>query len=417
MAKSDPCSTRSSVAARLLSVTGLLGAAALLLLGSSVFADGGFFTKYVGRADNRASSQKQEAFIVRDGEKIQVTLRTHFRAGPPELAWVIPVPKKPGNVEKADDQLFGILQQWTAPKFWARGRSRSGLGCGCGGAGSESIAGSVSVLESGTAGIFDYTVLTATGSDALTQWLGKNGYAMPSGSAQVIKPYIDQGWYWLAVQLRADKRDEHFLAPHPIRYTYHDDGKLIYPLVISRLSADQENEVVLYILSTRRFNCENWSNLAVPEKDLALDKSSPSGTNYERLFQEAIRGEGGHAFVTEFAMDTDTEGLRPLLQAITGEDPLKLWPSEKNVVFLSRLRTVVAPAAMDRDVILIPTGSASVYNTHHIRVTDAEGNFTGAIATMAGISLLVLGFLQARRCVRRTGNRKRDITDIRGDLR
>jgi hypothetical protein len=395
MAASDPSISKPEIAARLLSVSGILAAAAFFLLGSTVLADGGFFVKFVGEATDVAASMKQEAFIVRDGEEVQVTLRTHFRTGPPELAWVIPVPKKPDRVEKADDQLFSILQEWTAPKFWAMGRSKRGLGCGCGGGGAESIAGSVSVLESGTAGIFDYTVLTATGSNALTQWLEKNGYAMPSGSEQFIKPYVDRGWYWLAVQIRADKREEHFLAPHPIRYTYRDDGKLVYPLVISRLSAHQENEVVLYVLSNSRFKCENWSNLTIREKDLALDKSSPSGTNYEKLLQEAIPEEGGHAFVTECALEmVDTEGFRPLLRATQGEGPLKPW-----LAFLTRLRTVVTPAKMNRDVILVPSGSASVDREHYLRVPDAKGNWTGVIATVAVITLLILVSKRVRRFV------------------
>ena len=71
-----------------------------LLIGTPVFADGLFFRpnfSYSGPvsvgqigADRRLAPAR--ALLVCMDRQVQVTLRTYFRAGPRELAWVIPVP-------------------------------------------------------------------------------------------------------------------------------------------------------------------------------------------------------------------------------------------------------------------------------------------------------------------------------------
>ena len=68
---------------------GLLG----ILLGAHIgLGDGVMMPKKIGRSTQMVASPKQEALLVTDGEMVKVILRTHFRAGPEELAWVVPVP-------------------------------------------------------------------------------------------------------------------------------------------------------------------------------------------------------------------------------------------------------------------------------------------------------------------------------------
>jgi len=361
-----------------------------------------FVIEEVGESRKLAASPKQEAVLIRDGRQVRVILRTHFRAGPKELAWVVPVPAKPTNIDKGDDRVFAELDDQTAPKFFfVKHRPKPlHLACTCagnfrGGDGVK-VVPPVVVEATGTAGIFEYTVLSARKADKLVQWLNDHRYYVPAGAAPVFDRYVKGGWYWLAMRIRPEITDRKTLAPHPVTYSYTDD-KLVYPLVISRISADRENEIILYVLAEQRFACANWSNatsrdLADPNGRFAGSTSSPSGTNYEDRFRSETHRAGGRLFVTEFAADMDTVGYRPLLERITGRDPLKV---ERMPSHLTRMRAVMTPQSMDRDVELKQTPDAPwVSNQHHLAAGPRAGGqlaIAPLVVICAAVSVLLLG--------------------------
>jgi hypothetical protein len=308
----------------------------------------------LGRAAQMVASPRQEALLVREGDKVQVTLRTSFRAGPQELAWVVPVPHEPESVQQADDAVFTKLEALTTPRFERRSVSRHHVfGCSAGDRTSrESIIGRVAVAETGQAGMYDYTVLTATGTSVLGQWLTDHGYDVPAGSEPIFKRYVDQGWCWLAIRLDAQRAIGEVLAPPPIQYTYRDT-RCVFPLVISQLSADENNEVLLYVLGESYHQCENWTTMEIYTDMLTPQEGTSSGTNYESSFQTLTEQNGGHMFVCEFARVLNRPEDSVLLGELTGKDRGK-GPSDKvGATYLTRLRAVIPRRAMDRDVMLV----------------------------------------------------------------
>ena len=380
-------------------------AGALLAACSSARADGFMAPKLVaeGTAQKMVASHRQEALLTFDGNSVTVLLRTHFRAGPEELAWIVPVPAKPDSVDKGSDEVFAALEQTCAPRFTFYEPGGGGKGCSCwtnlkqGGLG---VARGVTVVSSGTAGVFQYVVLSATRADELAKWLNDNSYRMPIGAERVFGRYVRDGWHWLAMRLRPEATDLPDLAPHPVAYTYRD-SRLVYPLEISQLSADLDNEIVLYVLGRSRFACANWRNadsdgLLDGGRKLAADAQTPSGTNYERLFRQAAEKQQGHLFLTEFAGDLDTIGHRPLLQQLTGRDPLA---GNLPTAYLTRLRALMPAKAMDSDVALVPVDWPDVRNRYTLRVAGgSKGAAAATGAAAAAIALLVAAaFLQDRR--------------------
>jgi len=364
------------------------------------WADGGLMVKEVGQAESVAASPKQEAVLIRNGDVIEVTLRTHYRSGPEELAWVVPVPAKPETVEKAEDKVFRELESYTTPRFTLL-QAKSGCGIGCSAGDSSAITGQVVVAARGRAGIFDYTVLAATGVESLIAWLRDRRFALPAGAEAVFQRYVDMGWYWLAIRVRSEESDKPTLALHPIKYTYHDTA-LVYTLVISSVSADEENEIVLYVLATARHRCENWTNVTIASDDLQLDDETPSGTNYEKLVRHTTQRNEGHVFVTEFAHEMDNVGLRPLLKAITAPDPDVEGVSQYHqVVYLTRLRAIIAAEAMDRDVILVPDQGDAVWNHYYLHADAAGRNTAGAAVAVLILAGPWLGLCLLRRSQRR----------------
>jgi len=338
-------------------------------------------TVEVGRSTKAVASPRQEAVLATDGRTVQVVLRTHFRSGPKELAWIVPVPARPERVEKADGGLFRRLEELTAPRFLVTtGGTGPPFACGCGAAGGEAphVAGrSVVVESSGTAGIFEYVVLSATKADDLTAWLNEHRYLVPVGAERVFARYVADRWHWLAMRVRPGAGEAGTLAPHPVRYTYRD-SRLIYPLEISRLSADLTNEIVLYVVAGGRRACGNWHNAVVDPSRVARDPASASGTNYERLLGGLCEARRGRVFVTELARTGRVFGHEDDSRQINGVLDAALLKALGSDQTLTRLRAIMTPRAMDRDVALLPAATwEPVSNTFDLSAADGP---PGAIA-------------------------------------
>lgn len=393
--------------------------AAVLALAHAAWADGVMMPKIteLGSSTQVVASPKQEAVLATDGKTVQVILRTHFRRGPEELAWVVPVPAKPEKIEPCDDKVFDDLQRHTAPRFYQySGGGQSGLKCGCAGGADtwlvNKAAQSVVVEQRGTAGIFEYVVLSADDPRELTRWLEKHKYHVPVGAERIFKRYVAEGWHWLAMRVRPEAKDRPTLAPHPIRYTYRDT-KLVYPLEISQLSADLENEIVLYVVASGRYACANWDNHTIDPNALHAKTGTASGTNYEDLLRAASRKRGGHLFVTELARSWSLFG-RPQGRSneINNAISPRLIDALGNDQYVTRLRAVMTPKAMDRDVVLVPvSGWPDVFNTYRLAAVR-----TSPTTAQLAVPLLPLGLLGGAAGLRRRRGWRRHLAVVPAGL-
>lgn len=324
----------------------------LLGLCSHCLADGVMMVRHeVGQSQAMIHSPRQEALLVTDGQHIRVVLRTYFRSDAKDVAWVVPVPASPQNIEPADEALFAQLDQRTAPRFYHYEHGSGGLSCGCAATAGRAplVQPAVRVERTGSAGVYDYAVLFAKDAEPLVQWLNEHGYAMPSGAAGTFAQYAAAGWHFLAMRLRPQEASGGTRAPHPISYQY-EATTLTFPLVVSRASADDENEVLLYILGQSRYAPSNWDGQqSIAQSEIHASPSSSSGTNYEQILRNKTLGT--HTFVTEFAARIDGRKDHALRAALRGEGGLELDPAP---AYLTRLRTIIRPEQMDRDVNLSP---------------------------------------------------------------
>jgi hypothetical protein len=358
----------------------------------------------VGEAAGLVTSPKQEAVLIYDGRTVQVILRTHFHAGPKEVAWFVPVPAKPTDVLPGRDRIFEALHWSTTPRFLVVTRGSKKPGCAAGGS-AEPVGSAVVVEGRGTAGIYAYVVLAGTDAAELVGWLEANQFTVPERAEEGFRRYVDEGWHWLAMKVRPELTDNETVAPHPVVYRYQATT-LVYPLAISRLSAAVETEVVLYVLAGRRYMAGNWANATFSDFPLVLSETAPSGTTYEAEFERATDERGGRLFVTEFARDLDTVGGRPLLGLVTQRDPLAAEHPE--TPFLTRLRAVVSLRAMDRDAVLVPYPAGKEYewvdNAYYLSASAGGGVEDGfRLVGLAGMLGLALVLVRSRRTAWRVG--------------
>ena len=169
--------------------------------------------------------------------------------GASEAAWILPVPT-PATVQIADAGLFDELEEITAPQFEVHYFDPND-DVADGAAGGAPGPAAVTVLERQSLGPFDVTSLTASDAGALADWLAQNGYTFPEGFEEVIAPYVEQGWAYVALALRPGS-DGGALdgALDPLWLTFAAD-ELVYPFRPSALRTGPR-PVYLYVLADTR---------------------------------------------------------------------------------------------------------------------------------------------------------------------
>lgn len=355
----------------------------IALVGSGLVTrgDGGMFVREMGATTPLVSTPAQEALLLPRGNRVTVVLRTHFNAGPRELAWLVPVPAVPESVREGKEEIFQKLAAHTAPRFYAIQRKR-GPSCGCA---ADMAAGEapaqVTVHATGTAGVFQFHTLSANNSQKLIDWLKENSYRVPDGTADVLGPYVDRAYAWIAMRIRPEETQRPTLAPHPVVYSYRSD-RLTFPMIISKVSAAPETEVILYVGASVRYGAINWENSAL-DKFSPKRAATPSGTTYEALIREKAAGSP-HLFVTEFAQPTGDWASRNLL--IPGVE----LPADG--FYLTRLRALVKREAMDCDVDLAPSvETGNVYNQRTIHASAQTKVDVGTVMMLGlGVGLVYL---------------------------
>lgn len=382
-------------------------------------ADGGFFMP-LGEVADLAQSRQEVLIAFYDAGVVQpasdhalYVLRSRYQGTPPEtLAWVIPVPATPTDVvAHQNDELFEGLDEFTRPRFiLATGSSSFGCGCLAADAGAGNAQSGLVVVEAqGEAGLFDWAALTSTGAGALLDWLNQNGFEVPSSAIDVLGTYIEDDMHFLAVRVREPGQMEADgdggIAIPPIQFTCAT-GRRFYPMAISQVSAGAETEVLIYVLSEQRVEVADVANVTIDGEKLRYDPASESLTNYEALFAAALAESDAPVLVTEFAGSWYGEP-----SWVTAP------PAVLELAYLTRLRTVLTPAQMDRDFEFREAESQdSVYPDYWL----GESEVADAAMTLSAVSFVALtyaGFaalLKRRLFVRRGAALRRDSRDLKG---
>ncbi len=215
---------------------------------------------------------------------------------------------------------------------------------------------------------------------------------------EAVAPYVAKHYHFLAMRVRPEVVScAVTLAPHPISYTYQALS-LVYPMIISRVSAAAENEIVLYVLAAERYACLNWSNAALDDVR-GIEQARGGGTTYEPAFRK-MAGKDGHLFVTEFAGNLDTAGYTALLADLLRGDPQRfdVAVGDSRKLYLTRLHALIRPAAMDRDVELVPMAAwHDIDNSREVGLGASEsGESSGGVVAAVGMAAAACAMMTRR---------------------
>ncbi len=236
----------------------ILTVAALALAPLQAQAFCGF---YVGKADSSLFNESSQVILARDGQRTTISMRNDYRGEPTEFALVVPVPVvlKKDDVKVLDQKLFERLDSYTAPRLveyhdedpcdqprelMATARR------------SAEVAGSyraplVKVEAFFTVGEYDVVILSAQESDALETWLTQNGYNIPKGASEALRPYVRQDMKFFVAKVNLKEHAQggsRFLSP--LQFSFASE-KFMLPMRLGMLNAKGPQDLIVYTLTKK----------------------------------------------------------------------------------------------------------------------------------------------------------------------
>jgi hypothetical protein len=306
--------------------------AAAAALGSSLVAQpaaacGGFFcdnSQPVNQAAERI------IFAVEDDGTVTATIQIQYAGDADAFAWVLPVAGSPA-ISVSSDLAFARLQAATNPQYLlttsVEGTCADGFR---GGFPSPSFDGtstdaaaadagsSVSVVDEGTVGPYDYVVISVDPaapviSDVAVTWLRDNGYQIDPAGAERLAPYLEGGMNLLAFRLTSGRSAG---SIRPVRLSF-GAGLATIPIRPTAVAAVADMGVLVWVLGRDRAIPVNYFSLELNE---ALINWLSPGSTYDDVVNEAANQAGGQGFVTEMAGDA-----APIADAIFAEWERSNW--------------------------------------------------------------------------------------------
>lgn len=243
----------------------------------------------------------QLAFIYHEEQKETLVLSIRYDGRVGNFAWVIPVPSLP-KVKLGPENFFYALSDL----FVTIGHPRSHLGPVMGKPGRDGEF--VSVISREIIGDYDVAILSSTDPDALYRWCDIEGYKLPPKASEVLKPYIDRKWFFVAVKVAAGKKTKGKtlrgeLPPLIIEF---DSRAIVYPLRISTLNREYVDPKVSKIeewMGQKIVFMKEWEGIAskiikqtkeerhrsLPYKDTLLHKLGFD--ELEKSYEKSLNGE------------------------------------------------------------------------------------------------------------------------------
>jgi hypothetical protein len=280
---------------------------------------------YVGGAGARMYNHATQVVLMREGLRTVLSMENNYQGPPERFAMVVPVPivLRKENVKTLSRELFDRIDRLDAPRlveYWERdpcatdeyGYEFSDDPLASGGFGpndatirARQAPPPVQVLNRFTAGEYEIVILGAQDSLALDAWLRQNGYHIPSGAEEVLRPYVRAGMKFFVAKVDPKKvRFERGMATlSPLRFHY-DTETFGLPIRLGLLNSAGVQDLIIHILAKgQRYEVANYDNIVIPTNlDVTEAAKSQFGAFYAALLDHALEGKP-RAVVTEYAWD------------------------------------------------------------------------------------------------------------------
>ena len=216
---------------------------------------------YVAQADSKLFNKSSKVVLTRDGSTTAITMASDYEGSPKEFALVIPVPTfiERKQIGVVDMKTIDHLDAFTAPRLveyhdfdpcappMPVPMSAAGGGMIRRGSVDATVRyKGVTVEASYDVGEYDVSILSATESDGLVNFLTDNGYKIPAGAEGVLGSYIKQKMRFFVAKVNLDRMQligSGYLRPLQVRY---DTPKFMLPLRLGTVNANGPQDLIIY---------------------------------------------------------------------------------------------------------------------------------------------------------------------------
>ena len=249
-------------------ITSLFICLACLLVAPSAWAFCGF---YVAKADTKLYNQASQVAIAHAGNRTVLTMANDFQGEVKDFAIVVPVPVvlRKDQIKVAEPKIIERLDAFSAPRLveyfdedpcdqrmYDRAvpspSAAPQMAQEANRARKDSLG--VTVEARYTVGEYDILLLSAKESDGLQTWLTQNGYKIPKGANQLLKPYIRQKLKFFVAKVNLAEYDKAgYQSLRPLQIAY-ESPRFMLPIRLGMINAKDAQDLLVYVLSPRRTN-------------------------------------------------------------------------------------------------------------------------------------------------------------------
>jgi MYXO-CTERM domain-containing protein len=307
---------------------------------------------------------------------------------------LIPVPSEPLLDDRAiDEDELARFDEATAPQIKRElDYPSEGSGCGCGSAGDDDssgsdtkgASGSVSVTQQVSLGPVTAIALTGDSVDAVSNWLGDNGFVIPDDRLELLDAYVGGGRYFIAVK-RDDRSTPGTATSIGLHYTLQGDYRQL-SLAFARLGAAPTVAFTVFVGAPVPMG-PSEPFVAFGLDDLSADLLRRD--DYTGAVAKAVKSRGSRAFLVETAKPVGQILGSALIPA---QSPLHAAFDDD--VRITRLSSVIDAEALTEDATFDEPLRSFVSG---VRTVEHRVATTTKYASTGGLVVLLLGGLLRRR--------------------
>ncbi|MDJ0660106.1 MAG: DUF2330 domain-containing protein [Crocosphaera sp.] len=292
----------------------------LLFLLVSINSASAFCGFYVAKADSDLYNQASQVVIARDGKRTVLTMANDYQGEVNDFAMVVPVPVvlKEEQVKVGEPEIIERLDGFSAPRLVeyfdedpcrraylqeesfrmpAASQADSEMKT------SRQNALGVTVEEEFTVGEYDIVILSAKESNGLEIWLQENGYKIPDGAREILRPYIQQNLKFFVAKVNlTEYENTGFKSLRPLMMAY-ESPKFMLPIRLGMLNAQGEQDLIVYLLSPQgQIELTNYRTVKVPS-DLEIPEfvQEEFAPFYKAMFTKSYERNGKKVAFIEYA--------------------------------------------------------------------------------------------------------------------
>ena len=284
---------------------------------------------YAGKADASLFNEASQVVVARDGNLTVLSMENDYSGPLADFVLVVPTPVviKEGQVRIADKAVFQHLDAYSSPRLaeyyddnpcvldfrWGEPPVPVAMPMV-----SMAVAApppmmrmeardkalGVTVEARYTLEEYDIVSLSAKQSNGLETWLRENGYRIPKGASDALRPYINQGMKFFVAKVNLKEQAKTgYSTLRPLQFAFESE-KFMLPMRLGMLNATpgKPQDLIVYLITKNgRVESSNYRTAKLPANVNLPDFVKPKFQDfYKAMFDNSAKTEDYRTVFTEY---------------------------------------------------------------------------------------------------------------------